>query len=202
MAAPILADDAAQQLEPAYSGALEYALTAALLAPLQRMANIVLDDSGPFASVFDRTITDPAPLRWGAMWAGVRDNDATEAQLRDGAFVRSRWRRGTVPAIRAAIQSVLTGQKNVRLYERRDPADFTVDAPYHLTVVVTTSEAPGGALSVARAIRSVLPARIILHVAVVDGYSWADLLAAADDWQDVLDNYVDWLNVAAGTPIP
>lgn len=204
MAGPDLAADAAEHLAPAYPGAYESALAAAILAPLQRMADVILDDDGAYASVFARTITDPTPLAWGAQWAGVRAELATEDQLRDGDYVRSRWRRGTLPAITAAIQSVLTGTKNVRIYEDRYPADFSVFEAYHISVVTTTAETPGGADSIIEALTGanrVLPALLNLHVAVVDGYSWQDVLDGVATWQDVLDDYDDWQHIYAGDPI-
>lgn len=202
MTAPVLADEAAEQLAGVFDGDIEAAVVAAMLAPLQRMADIVLDDGGPFATVFDRTITDPVPLAWGAQWAGVDPDGASEAELRDAAFVSSRWARGSVPAVRAAIQSVLTGDKNLRLYERADPADFTVDAgPYHLTIVTNTSETPGGSDSIVTALDGVLPAKVKLHIAVVDGQSWQDLIDATMTWQDVLTDYEDWQHVADDDPI-
>lgn len=204
MTAPVLATEAAEALQPAYPGAYEAALLAAMLAPLQRMVDVILDEDGPYASVFNRTIPDPAPLAWGAQWAGMDAAGKTEAQLRDAAFIRSRWRRGTLGSIQSAIQSVLTGSKNVRIYERKNPADFSIDEPFHITVVTTTSETPGGADSIIEALTGanpVLPAFLNLHVAVVDGYSWADLEATGKDWADVLADFVDWVHVASGDPI-
>lgn len=201
MAGPDLAAEAAEELAAAYPGSHEANLAAALLAPLQRMADIVLDEAGPFASVFARTIVEDSPLGWAAMWAGVDPATATTDELRDATFLRSRWRRGTVPAVTAAIESVLTGDRNVRLYERRDPADFDADAPYHLSIVTSTSETPGGVDSIVAALRGILPARYVLHIALVDGLSWQDLVDSERTWQDVLDDFEDWQHVYNDDPI-
>lgn len=201
MTAPVLADEAAEALQPAFPGAFEAALLAAMLAPLQRMVDVILDEDGPYASVFNRTIADPAPLAWGAQWAGMDATGKSEAQLRDASFIRSRWRRGTIGSIRSAIQSVLTGSKNVRIYERKNPADFSIDEPFHITVVTTTSETPGGADSIIEALKPVLPAFLVLHVAVVDGMTWADLHDTGKTWAQVMSGYVDWKHVSDGVPI-
>lgn len=202
MAGPSMAAEAAEQLSAAYPGTHEANVLAAALAPLQRVADVLLDDRGAYAGVFARDLAHLGALRWGAQWAGRDARGATEPQLRSVDWWRGRWRRGSVPALRAAIASVLTGNRDVRFYERSNPADFSADAPYDLTVVTTASETPGGAASIAEALRDVLPARLVVHIAVVDGYSWQDLLDSGRTWQQVLAGFTDWRRVYEGKPSP
>lgn len=198
MSAPRLAAESAEDLAPAFSGSLEQQFAAALLRPFQRMADLILDDAGPYRAAFDGSIVDPSALRWAAQWAGVNPDNATEAELRDPEYLRRRWTRGSVPAVRGAIQSVLTGDRNLRMYERRDPADFAVDAPYHLTIVTTTSETPGGSASIIAALKDVLPARMVLHISIVNGRSWQDLKDSGKTWAQVLSAYTNWHTVYNG----
>ncbi len=203
MSAPVLIDEIVDDLSPAYiaegdTDALEVKVIAAMLAPLQPMVDIVLDERGPYYSIFDGTITDPRPLGWGAQWSGANPAGATEAQLRDRDWVRQRWGRGSNAAIIAAVRSVLTGAKTVRMYERRNPSDFSEDAPFHLSIVTRTDETPDGEESIVAALRPVLMARTILHISIVEGATWQDLIDNGITWQDLIDAELTWQDVADG----
>lgn len=200
MAAPVLADEVADDLGPAYAGVLERKLAAALLAPLQPMVDILLDERGSYASVFDGTITDPRPLGWGAQWGGTDPSEATLEQLRSPAYIRRRWIRGSVTSVLEAIRGVLTGDKLVKLYERRDSADLDTDDPYHLTIVAKLAEAPGGEESIRRALRSVLPARIMVDIVLTEGPTWQDIIDDFATWQDVIDEFDTWQDVMLYEP--
>jgi hypothetical protein len=122
-------------------------------------------------------------LDWIAVWAGIDPGRYTDQELRDAITVPEGLRRGTLDALRAAVQRTLTGSRYVRLLERSDPAQPGVDSPYHLTFITRTAETPDPAATYSAAV-SQKAAGLVLHHAVVDGVTW-DEAAPGVAWDDV-----------------
>lgn len=187
---PDLAAEAAADIAPAYSGAMEGQFAAALLAPLVPMADALLDERGALWGVFAGTIADDRLLGWGAQWAGFYPVGATEAELRDLDVIRTRWYRGSPAASIATIQLTLTGTKTVTRRERYLAADgWGVDNAYNLYIRTRTSETPDPEATLAAAL-SQKPAGIVLDFAV----------AAGQDWQDVINGNANWTAVGVAFP--
>lgn len=137
-----------------------YALAEALTSGTAALEEIVREDDthAAWARAVD---VDEAPL-WVLPWLGCLVGvetlgDPTE-QLRRLIRTRPRWKRGTTPAIRAAVEDTLTATKTVRVYSRVD------DTPFHLLVLTDPSETPDPVLTEAAA-RGEKPAMVVLQYA-------------------------------------
>jgi hypothetical protein len=130
---------------------------------------------------FDLTVT-PYP-GWLGQLAGVTDAAGTVEQQRLAVQGRGSS-RGTVAAIRAAVQATLTGTKRVTITERADGA-------YRIEVITYAPETPDTARTLA-AVLSAKPAGLLLTYDAPLGQTWRDLNSTGQTWQQVKDSGLTW----------
>lgn len=134
---------------------------------LGEVDDVVRDTTLPgWAAEFDPDRTHRP--RWTAQLLGV-EVPASSTDLQARALIRDRpsFRRGTLGAITAAAQSVLTGSKYVQVFERDGGA-------YRLRVQTFTEETPNIAALTA-ALQAQKPAGLVLTVQVVPMSSYTAL---------------------------
>lgn len=156
-------------------------LTEALSGNLQLINDIVAEteDGRPgWASAMDLDLAPTSVLPWLAQFVGVTitpgmsDEEARQAiRTPDGFAV------GTIAAIRSAAERTLTGTKRVVIHEN------TPDLGY-LYVRTIASETPDPAATEA-AIRSQKPWHVVLEYEATDGFSYIDLAAMFDTYDDL-----------------
>lgn len=162
------------------------------VAPIEDLAYDT--DAGPgWSNAVDVDRAPPRILGWLGQLYGVHVTPGNPAdpvwvtQARDEVRNAAGIRRGTPPSLVGAVQATLTGMKLVRVRERDT-------SPYHLTVLVRTSECPSPALSEAAA-RSQKPAGLVLVFVVSD----APIIAEGTRTIDALAGTIDSATVANWT---
>lgn len=108
-------------------------------------------------------------------------------------------KRGTPSAVIGAAQQALIAGQRVTLRERYNPANPSVDSPYHFEVTTYTAETPD-ADELARRVEEQKPAGNIAHTLVVDGQDWQRVEDDYATWADVATAYATWEDVADDTP--
>lgn len=145
-------------------------------------------------------LTNPAAcprayLPWLGWLLGINTSALPDAEVREAlAAAGQSQRRGSVGAIRRAVQRTLTGSKTCRVYRNTSGTD-----PYLLTVITLTAETADTGVSLAAA-WSEKPAGMDLELTPVTGPTWADLVAARTDWADVVSAFATWDDVVDWTP--
>jgi hypothetical protein len=143
---PTPADRVYSRLEPIAHGDEEagyplYGLVEALTSPQDPLEEIVReDDTHPaWARAVDPYEAPLWVLPWLAALVGVEWAAEPSEALRTKIIERPNYRRGTVPAIRSAVQATLTGTKTVRIAARVN------DSPWRMTVITSPGETPDSA---------------------------------------------------------
>ncbi len=129
----------------------------AMLAPLRQLDAVMggQGDNEGWEVVMDVDTCPAEHLGWLAQFHGVQLRPGlSDQQQRE--WVRDGWgiNRGTPAAIRAAVQTTLTGTRNVDIYERAGGA-------YRLLVTTWTSQTPDPAATES-ALRAAVPAGLVV----------------------------------------
>ena len=159
----------------------------AICRKFQTLEDVIRDtDLGPgWSHVLDVDRAPAAWLPWLSQFVGVRlIPGETEAQNRDRIKRRDGLKRGTVNAMRAAVEDTLTGTKHVILNERNGSA-------YRLSVRTLGTETPDPTKTLAAAL-SQKPAGIVLDYGTYTGPTYDVVRANFDTYQQVKDYYVDY----------
>jgi len=131
-------------------------------------------------------------LPWLAQWTGTTLSDSwSEADQRTAIQQAGRWARGTPTAMTKAIQTTLTGNKQVFLTERDT-------SPYHFSVFTLTGETPNSAASEA-ALLSQKPAGLAYSFNTLAAWSWYNIRANYADWNAVKIGKSSWQAVRNNT---
>jgi hypothetical protein len=160
----------------------------AALRPLDTLEQIARDtpDGDPgWSSVLD---VDRAPVGWvewlGQMVGVTMPPGLADAEQRDAVRDASGWRRGTLGAITAAAQLLLTGTKRATVVERYGAN------PYAL-YVATYAGQTADPTAVEASIRLVKPGGITLTYEVIAGLMIDDLVGTIDAQTVTIDGYTD-----------
>lgn len=162
----------------------------AIMAMLQELDQIVLDSpTHPgWCSLLDPKVCPPAWLPWCAQLYGVTlTPGATIGRQREEIGELPPQNRGTRNSLIAAVQSTLTGNKNIFFNERAE------GKAYRLTVVTPTAETPSEAATL-RALKEQLPAGINLFYEAVSTPIWEE---ATKKWSEV-GLTLEWSEVKEG----
>ena len=190
---PLAPDDEANGYAHAY-------LSEALVRGMAQTAQIIdpQDPYPPWAPLFDIDGCPDFALPWLGQCVGVPITPGMDPVLaRD--LIRNMFgtRRGSVAAIRAAIQAAL-GNPNATVYFReRNPT--AADPPYSLEVVTLTGETPDPAL-VTRAITAQKPAGIVLTSRTVAHWDWQQVHTDFASWSALKAAYLTWRGVLYKEP--
>lgn len=171
-------------------------------------AEVGLSRAAAFLSIVDADqsvsgsceLTNPAAcprayLPWLGWLLGVDAAALADADVREAiSSAGQSQRRGSVGAIRRAVQRTLTGAKSVRVF-----ANVGGASPYLLTVVTATAQTPDSAASLLAAWTE-KPAGVDLELQVVAGATWADLAAEYATWDDVAAALPTWADVSDWVP--
>lgn len=142
------------------------------------------------SDLVDPVYADDAWLPWLAQLVGANPRQTT-AQLRGAIPATAAFRGGTRPAIIAAAQAVLTGTKNVGLYDHTLSATaIGAASEWNMLIVTNPGETPAGVNVVAAVIAAgAKPAGVLFQTRVFSN-SWDQLVAAG---------VVSWFNWEALT---
>lgn len=171
-------------------------------------AEVGLDRASGFLSIVDadqsvsRTceLTNPAAcprgyLQWLGWLLGIDTAALPDADVRDAvALAASTQRRGSMAAIRTAVQRTLTGSQTVRIY-----VNVSGTEPYLLTVITLTAETASTVASLAAAWTE-KPAGMDLELSTVAGTAWTDVAATYADWTAVVAAHATWDDLLDWTP--
>lgn len=132
----------------------------------------------------------PRPyLGWLGWLVGVDTTLIADAYVRDAVGNAARTqRRGSLGAIKDAVQRTLTGSRNVRAYINVSGTD-----PYLITVVTVTFQTPDP-IAALEAAWSEKPAGCDLELQIVEGATYSELAANFPDYDAVdtaFDTYAD-----------
>lgn len=134
-------------------------------------------------------------LAWLGWLVGVNTSGIADAYVRDAiANAAATQRRGSVGAIRDAVQRTLTGGRNCRAYWNVSGTD-----PYLITVLTLTAETPDTASALAAAWTE-KPAGIDLELQTAAGSTWADVVAQYPTWSAVVAAHPTWDDLATWLP--
>lgn len=136
---------------------------------LGRVDDVVRADG--WRRMVDPGRTDPGWLPWLGLWVGVRVDGLASVGLQRAQVVgRSGAGRGTAAALVAAVRETLSGDRSVLVVERAD------DDVALVRVTLLASEVESEVASEV-AVRSVLPAGLLLDLQVVSTQTYAELAA-------------------------
>jgi hypothetical protein len=196
---PTPADRVYKRLEPIAhgdedTGYMLYGLVEALTLPQDPLEEIVReDDTHPaWTRAVDPYEVPLWALPWLANLVGVEWAGASSEALRTKTIERPNYRRGTVPAIRSAAQTTLTGTKTVFVGARDG------GSPWRMSIGTLATETPNPAWTLA-AILSEKPAGTILE-ALVDLADWT-YLAIWASYQDIAEvdaTFATYTDLTAG----
>lgn len=143
---------------------------------LLRAFEAMVDEGGGPSPLGDPDRIDPGALPWLGQFVGVRVTEGSPpAQQAAEIWRAAGLRRGTIPAMREAVQAHLTGSRQVKIYEHYG------GNPYRIRVEVLASEVVDAAAAEAAA-RSQKPGGLVMEWGVVTQPTWDD--AAGDTWDD------------------
>lgn len=174
----------------------------AQLKPLQDVYDIVMDTVDGHvggSALFDVDRCPYFALGYLAMIRGVR----IPAAMTDDAKIRNLIRsatgmyRGTIPALRDAVQATLTGPQTVVIRERYDGTGD--DAANDIFVETYASQTPSPDYTEAVA-AAALMSGLRLTYQTTPGQDWQTVKSRFATWQDVKDGYVSWLGVRDDEP--
>jgi hypothetical protein len=136
-----------------------------------------------WGQLLDLNVCPSIALPWLGQFVGVQIPDGMDdADARALIAARPAATRGTVGAIRAALQPLLTGTKTVTIRER------TPD-PYSFKVISYSVETPAGSGPAAlAALTAAKPAGLIMSYVVEAGLTWADV---GGTWADQVDTWAE-----------
>jgi hypothetical protein len=138
-------------------------------------------------------------LPWLGQFVGVSvDTGLSEADQRTQIRNANGWKRGTVGAIVAAAQQLLTGTKSVTVVER-DPTASASHPAYGLSVFTRTSETPDSA-AVLAAIISQKPAGIVLNYQDLAPVTYEDLFLDYATYRTIYSTFTTYQGVYTNTP--
>jgi len=145
-----------------------------------------------WASVMSAELCPSYALGWLAQFVGVRiDSNLSDADQRDRIKHAGGWSRGTVAAMRGAIDPYLTGTKNFAFRERFDYNNPNVDSPYNIEVVTQTAQTPNPTAAQA-ALIAAKPAGLVLHYVTMAGQDYLSLKTTSATYQIAKDKYADY----------
>lgn len=134
-------------------------------------------------------------LPWLGWLLGIDVSAIPDAEVRATiAAATGAHRRGSVGAIKSAVQRTLTGGRSCRVHYNLSGTE-----PYLITVVTVAAQTPDPAASLAAALTE-KPAGIDLLLEVVTGSTWDELAGAYPTWNDVPAALPTWDDVAAWIP--
>lgn len=138
----------------------------------------------------------PRPyLPWLGWLLGINTAALPDSDVRGAIqLAASAQRRGSIDAIRTAVQRTLTGGKDCRIYANQSGTD-----PYLITVITRTSETASVPTSLAAAWTE-KPAGVNLTLTAVTGSTWADIAGHYATWNAVGAAFSTWNDVTAWTP--
>ncbi len=169
-------------------------------APLQVLHDLALGDARPLAIALDPDRCPLEMLPWCAGMYGVVLPElsayltflAWETAARTLIRERPARRRGTLPALAAAVREVLPDVAFLRIVRRRNPADFDTDSRWELTILTLDGEPPSSDVILAAA-EPHRPRGHRFHHLLATGTPWYDLTGTTWDdltgytWQDLTD---------------
>lgn len=174
-----------------------------MLEPVDALAKDQNVDTGAFfpryapgwSQVLDLNRVPTELLNWLGQFTGhpeyKRLVGETDAQFRTRVIgllqARLSWERGTMPAMKRALQETLTGAKQVYAIER-------AGSPWRMTFASLSSETPDVNRSI-KALRSQKPAGIVLTYVTITGGTWLDVLGTHADWDEVELDFINWNQV-------
>lgn len=187
-----IAQELYDALKPlAYNDAAsQYALMTfceAMIGQLQLVEDLVRDTTGfvGWSKAVDADLTPAEFLPWLAQFVGLRiPQGILIADQRALIKAAPGWRRGSAAALRAGIQSYLTGLKRVFLVERDTSA-------WHFGVTTYTSETPDPAKVLAY-ITANKPAGLQFTYAALTGQTYNQMLANHPLYSDVNTYYTNY----------
>lgn len=151
-----------------------------LAVPFDRAYQLTHQGEDPWSVALDPETCPDWALPWLATMAGVRvPGGMIPTRIRRLVVDQPSKRRGTLPALTAAIQATLSGTRSVDIVERDGSA-------YRLTIRTEDEETPMP-LDTYNAIMRHKPAGIVLNYQVIGGRSWDD---ATGTWNSAGD--VTW----------
>lgn len=164
----------------------------AIMAMAQGMDRIILDtDLNPgWTSIADPNTTPEPWIPWTAQLLGVViPPGLTSAESRELIVLHPAQNRGTLTALKRAIEATLTGKKVVHIIERPS------GQAYHIQFTTVTGETPDEAASL-RALLSEKPGGIVMVYKAEPSGSplWNE---ATKQWKAVAPG-VTWANVKEG----
>jgi hypothetical protein len=140
---------------------------------------------GTTSDLVDGATADSAWLPWLAQVLGVDISVLqSEQEIRD-TLTSGRFQAGSMNAIIAAVQSVLTGTKYVQVYANTsDPLHIGAATMWDVLIVTRTSETPGFAAIVDMVNRkNAKPAGVRLYHSTAES-TWDDIESALPTWDD------------------
>jgi hypothetical protein len=176
-------EDLRESLAPIITPALDEYLQA-IAAMFEQVEDLTLDtvdldghDLPGWGKFFDVDQCPTGALPYLAQFVGeTLPTTLTDTQAREQIRSQPNRRRGTPAGLTAAARATLTDPKQV-IFRERDPAACPAEPAYGLTIVTYTSQTPDPAATEA-AIRSVLPAGIVLNYETLDGWDITAMEAA------------------------
>lgn len=158
------------------------------------------DDAVGWSLLVDIDRCPDIALPWLAQLVGIKTRDITgltadqqRQQIRD----LGNWKRGTIPAIRAAVLPYLTGTQTIIIRERFDGS--ANDAPYNIQVITYASET-SDAVKVEAAIRAQKAAGLVLSYVNSMGQDLQSVKVGFATLQDVKSTYATLAGVKSATP--
>jgi len=174
----MISADALAGLGPTFAaqaGELLAPLVEAMTAPGEIAAeSLELAGSG-WAAMLD--VHKAADLVWLAQLTGATLDPGNPAQQRAQLLAHEAWSRGTVRALRASLETALTGLKRVLISEREDN-------PWRTSIRVYESELPPGTTidDIAAIAERNRPAGITFSCAVITEESYASVEVSAETY--------------------
>lgn len=157
-------------------------------------------DIGRTSDLFDGRTADALWLPYIGQIIGADIGSLdSEADRRDAAINNYLgFQAGSREAIEAAIQSVLTGTKYIRVYPHRDGAGGStthIGTQWDILIITKVSETPGGASSIVDAInnKGAKPAGVVIHC-ITYSLTWASLESTFNTWTKI-ENAGTWANL-------
>jgi hypothetical protein len=136
-----------------------------------------------------------AYLAWLGWLVGIDTLVIPDADVRDAVGnAAATQRRGSVGAIRDAVQRTLTGSKSCRVYPNLSGTD-----PYVITVLTLISDTPDTAVTLAAA-WSEKPAGVDLDLQTVTGSIWTEVVSQYATWDAVVAAHATWNDLVNWTP--
>lgn len=169
------------------------AITGALFEQIHGYAADTDDEAG-WVIVLDPENAPAEVLPWLAQFVGVDlEPSLTVAEQRLKIALPEGFRRGSLPALRAAIERTLSGARTILIDER-----YTGSA-YQLRVRTMASQTPDPNATEA-AILTQKPVGVVLTYAAITAGDWDDLVSNYATWDDVVGAFDTWDEVVASPP--